>query len=380
MHVALICNEFPPRPHGGIGTFTGTFANSLISLGHRVTVFELDTDSREREDTGIRIISVKDGWSRGLSWYFRRRSLHRVVADTIRAEHVDLVEVPDFLGLLPFEIRDCPVVVRLHLSETAIARHMGSRNPISNRIFERRQLKVHGNWIGVSNHALAMTLEAFPGIKPRRSKVIYYPIIAEPAESPVLPRLPEEFLLFAGHVNRRKGALRVAESCCAVLDAHPQLHLVYVGAIWNDHDVSMEKRIRDILGEQRSRRCAFLGNIPRAQVLACMKRARALVFPSQLETFGLVVAEAMMQGCPVIVHAIPPFTEFVTHERTGLLVSVDSVAAWSEMIERALSDDALISAMSLRASAFVQQELSIQKHAVQSLDFYAQCMANRDAK
>ena len=38
MKVCYICSEYPPGPHGGIGTFTAVTARGLIEAGHDVRV------------------------------------------------------------------------------------------------------------------------------------------------------------------------------------------------------------------------------------------------------------------------------------------------------------------------------------------------------
>jgi glycogen synthase len=40
MKIGFFCNEYPPRPHGGIGTFVHTLAPALAQAGHAVTVVE----------------------------------------------------------------------------------------------------------------------------------------------------------------------------------------------------------------------------------------------------------------------------------------------------------------------------------------------------
>src|SRR4051794_25128468 len=41
MKIGLICMESPPLPHGGIGTFAGTYARALATAGREVTVIEM---------------------------------------------------------------------------------------------------------------------------------------------------------------------------------------------------------------------------------------------------------------------------------------------------------------------------------------------------
>ncbi len=48
MHVAFICNEYPPGVHGGIGAVTRTYARALVEAGHRVTVIGVYARPRRR--------------------------------------------------------------------------------------------------------------------------------------------------------------------------------------------------------------------------------------------------------------------------------------------------------------------------------------------
>jgi glycosyltransferase involved in cell wall biosynthesis len=49
-------------------------------------------------------------------------------------------------------------------------------------------------------------------------------------------------------------------------------------------------------------RVAFLGRVPNAEVLAMIGRYRALLLPSRNETFGMVYAEALFSGIPVMMN------------------------------------------------------------------------------
>lgn len=65
-----------------------------------------------------------------------------------------------------------------------------------------------------------------------------------------------------------------------------------------------------------------------AAVVAAMQNADALLFPSRSEGFGLVAAEAMACGLPVIAARSASLVEVVADGQTGVLCQPDDVAAF----------------------------------------------------
>jgi len=99
-------------------------------------------------------------------------------------------------------------------------------------------------------------------------------------------------VLHVGRLSADKGAHALLDAWAAL--GHADLELVCIG----------DGPLRQELLQRRVPRVRLLGSVPPVEVRAWMLRARVLVAASAwYETFGLVVAEAMAAGLPVIVPA-----------------------------------------------------------------------------
>jgi glycosyltransferase involved in cell wall biosynthesis len=96
------------------------------------------------------------------------------------------------------------------------------------------------------------------------------------------------------------------------------------------------------------------GRIPRADMLAIVRGAVALTFPSRYEGFGLPALEAMSLGTPVLAADAASLPEVV--DDAGRLIDPDDVDAWGEAMLRLLHDgderERLIAAGHERVGAF----------------------------
>jgi glycosyltransferase involved in cell wall biosynthesis len=79
--------------------------------------------------------------------------------------------------------------------------------------------------------------------------------------------------------------------------------------------------------------CRFLGFQPPTAVARCLARALALLLPSRVEAWGLVVNEALALGVPVLVSdragCVP---ELVADGVRGRVLPPDDVAAWADAL------------------------------------------------
>lgn len=157
------------------------------------------------------------------------------------------------------------------------------------------------------------------------------------------------YLLFAGAIEPKKNVGRLIE---AYLQSGVETPLIVVGREgWR---AEPELRLlsggngTQLKGAARIRRIDYL---PRAQLLRLVRGARAMLFPSLYEGFGLPVLEAMCLGTPVLTSSVSSLPE-VTGE-AAVHVDPYDVDAMAEAIRALDGDSALrnrLSALGLARS------------------------------
>ena len=373
MNIALICDRYPPRPHTGIGAFVQMLARGLHQRGHRVVVAEIGEHYGETSDQGVPIFTLPRTGARWAGNLITRLRLRNWLAARARDGAIDLVEVPDYPGFLPFAVPGCATVVRLHQSSTVSHRLAGVKMSAGIRFYEKRTLAANPNWIGVSSHILSLTEEAF-GVPPRKFAVIHNGIAPLSSDSIEPPALPPCFVLYAGQVSRRKGSLVLAAAAREFLPCHPDVHLVYAGGCLPEPGwPPIDRQIPETLGGLSSR-VHFLGQLTREQILACMRRALVFVFPALIDCFPLVVLEAMSAGVPVVFTGNPPGPEMIENGVSGLLANPASPQDFAEKTGRILDNPDLAARLAMHARKRVAQRFSLEQCLQSTEHFYEECL------
>lgn len=162
---------------------------------------------------------------------------------------------------------------------------------------------------------------------------------------------PYEYYLFCGAIEPKKNVSRLLDAFAASGTRRP---LILAGSSGWQNRTELRKiggdRFRSyrIEGEtiRRERQVRRLEYLPRDQLLLLMRGARALLFPSIYEGFGLPVVEAMALGTPVLTANISSLPEVAGD--AALLVDPYSTDAIIRGITTLESDSDLRSDLSRR--------------------------------
>ena len=118
-----------------------------------------------------------------------------------------------------------------------------------------------------------------------------------------------------------------------------------------------------------------LGFVPHAELGPLYERAAVVACPSQREGFGVVCAEAMAYGRPVVASAVGGLLDLVVDEETGLLVPPGDVGALRKALRRLLADEELRARLGANARRRAEETLSWERVTDRTLAAYEEALA-----
>lgn len=137
-----------------------------------------------------------------------------------------------------------------------------------------------------------------------------------------LPRDPGErtvagdYALYVGRLSPEKGVLEMVEAWKQL----PQVPLNIAG------DGPLRPELQKAVARAKTP-VQMLGQLTPEETIACIKKARFLIFPSRwYEPFGMGLLEAAACGVPAVASRIGAIPELVAHRKTGLLSDPDNIA------------------------------------------------------
>jgi glycosyltransferase involved in cell wall biosynthesis len=206
-------------------------------------------------------------------------------------------------------------------------------------------------------------LTALLPIDPARVDVVYPGVAADVAQ---VRRAPgEPLVLVIGTVERRKNLELVIRALAGV----PAARLVAVGPL-TGYRVDCERVAAEVGVADR---VDIRGYVPRAELLALLRRAAVVAVPSRYEGFGYAAAWALCAGAPVIAAATSSLPEVVGAD--GLLLGPDDVAAWCDAIATIVADPVTASARAAAARPAAIARFSVAAAATAAAACYARAIA-----
>ena len=365
MRIGLLTDNYPHTGgFGGIGSYTRAVAEELARLGHRVHVFtNCDTPSHRVERRTIRGVEVWQcpAWSRRRRMPLRnaleytakfgrdgrgvyRYAVFNAVRTAARREgRFDVIETPEYGGLGEL-VREAGFAdrfsVRLHGPPA------GPDRPYEAALEKRGALGC--------DTLTSPTLYSLRACEARWGVTLQAAVIGNPVdsiESDEPPATPADDPrraggVYFGRLEERKGLDVLGRALGPIRRSHPEFRMTLTGknVIWADGRMGADA-LAEAAAEGGAGDSAYElfcdPPLDNAALKARVRRARVCVLPSRLETFGIVVVEAMTWGTPVVVSDIPPFRELGVDGEHFLLFKSGDAGDLAAKVGRLLDDPEL---------------------------------------
>lgn len=286
--VAPLWIPIPPFTYGGTELMVSWLTEELVKRGHEVTLFATG-DSK----TSAKLVPI---WPKSL-WRAKLAAPHAVFGllyhellarindfDIIH-DHTEFYSPP----VTPFIAK--PIVSTIH-------------HPLYEEMIILYKKYPNINYVAISKNQR----KTAPGIT--YAATIYHGL---PLKNYPFNDTPENYLLWLSKFTPQKGPAEAIEVARKTGEK-----LILSGIIPNEYEDYFEYRLNPLID---GKQIQFVGASDFKKKIDLFTKAKALLYPiKRPEPFGLVVAEAMACGTPVIAYNEGSMPELIKHGKTGFLV------------------------------------------------------------
>jgi len=346
VHIAPLEEPVPPKKYGGTELVIHNIVEEQVKRGHEV--YLLAAGDSQTTATLIPIIprSLRalytpeeiDKWREFLKIYALREILVQ-----IRKIQPDIIHNHYAWRLMQFApFIEAPIFHTMHGPlESFKERYVYERNPSENFVSisnNQRKALPYLNWVRTVYNGIDMEQFALP--KPKKT----------------------EYFAFLGRTSPQKGLKEIVQMIAKTS------HKLKIAAKIDTDDIAYyEQEVKPFVDGKQIEYIGEIGPAEKAKFLAGAKGL--LLWLNWEEPFGLVVAEAMAAGTPVIVNRRGSMPELIDSGKTGFLVNT------VEEMQKALDTVDTIRAEDCRQH--VQDNFSVEKMVTDYLDLASELTQKR---
>lgn len=325
---------------GGVHVVTDALARGLQARGHSVTLFCRPDSLLEQRLRGVvpTVPIVRGPDLEPIRIARIARALRRVAPDIV-------------LTLMEKDVRLTALAARL-LGVPVVARRANDR-PIHHRVGSRLLYRATVRHLVANSDATRRTmLRSAPWLRESEITVIHNGIDVERIERtpPAAIDIPADAFAFGfiGRFDERKGILDIADAWRDVTPRLPNAHLLLVGR--GPDEQALRRRL------DGAPRVVWLGY--HADVFPLLRAMHVLLVPSHWEGFGLVAAEGLAAGVPVIAANASSLPEIIQDGVTGRLVPPGDASTLAATMVELANDSAQRAALAAAGRAHARRELT----------------------
>jgi glycosyltransferase involved in cell wall biosynthesis len=314
--VAHVSDFYLPRL-GGIETHVSDLTELQRAQGHDVQII---TSTPGPQDSHVRRVTQafrRPGALHPLAVPAGLRALSDLDVDVVHA-HLGVASPLAFFLARAAARAGIPTLVTVHSMWAGVRPIMSTMDTIGG--WSRLPI----TWSAVSEAAAAPVRRVLPA--GTEIRVLANGIDQDQWRLPVAPNRPGELVLVAvmrlASRKRPLPLLRIVHQAQETLERQgdkTRLRLLVAGD--GPRQEAMETYLRR---HAMSESVTLLGRLGRLEIRRVLGASHVFLAPADLESFGIAALEARCAGLPVVAKAASGVSEFVRHEREGLLCGSDS--------------------------------------------------------
>ena len=375
MKIAFLTPEFPhPKmvSAGGIGTSILNLSKGLIGLGHEVSILVYgQKDDAFFVENDISFYIIKNIKLSGFSRVLTQRKIEKLINSLVKQSKIDIVEAPDWTGITSNIKTKCPMIVKLHGSDTYFC-HL-DRRPVKfwNKFREKRALQNATALLSVSQYTVDLTKELFS--LEHDFTVIPNCIDINKFSTQSATKVEENIILYFGTLIRKKGLLELPLIFNEVYKKNKKAKLIVIGRDASDiisGNHSTWAMMQSLFDATALKNVNYIGSVAYDQIKAHVSSASVCVFPTFAEALPISWIEAMALEKAIVASDIGWAAEIIEDSVEGFLVHPKNHNLFADRILELLDNQKLRNQFGIEARKKVVQKFSIDVVAKQSADFY----------
>lgn len=162
-----------------------------------------------------------------------------------------------------------------------------------------------------------------------------------------------KIILSVGSFSQRKGHLLLIKAFEKVAQKIPDASLTICGVV--SENAYYNEIMHYVDASPYKDRISIMKNLPKEQLMAQYEKAHIFALHSQEESQGIVFAEAMAAGLPIVATNVGGVPCVVEHEVTGLLSAYSDVDVFASSLEHLLKDEKNWANMSAAGKSVAKQ-------------------------
>lgn len=376
MKIAFLTSEYPhPKANfaAGIGTSIMNLSTELVNQGHQVSVILYGQNNDETFlDNGIEFYKIKNIKFKGLSRYLTQKKIQGLINNLVSNGKVEIIEAADWTGITSNIKLNCPIVVKLHGTDTYFC-HLDNR-PVKfiNKLREKRALKRADARLSVSYFVADVTKKIFS--LSNNFEVIPNGINLEKFSSDNSGLKKEQnYILYFGTLIRKKGLLELPSIFNEVYKVNKEIKLILVGRDASDiltKNTSTWEIMKSQFDKEALKNVEYIGSVSYQEINEYIQNAMVCVFPSFAEALPVSWIEAMALRKAIVASNIGWAKEVIDDDLNGFLVNPKDHKMFAKKILELLNDSKKRENFGERARKKVEKRFSIDIVARQNVDYY----------